>query len=68
MLSSRTIKFLAVATLIVVAVFATVSMVGIPANENTQNAGVVVDLDSENSIPLRQPDPFDALKHDGPGR
>ena len=72
MLSNRKIKFLAVATLIVVVIFATISVVNLPASENTlnssQDAGLVADFDSENSPLHRQPDPFNALNHNGPGR
>jgi hypothetical protein len=72
MLSNRTIKFLAVSMLIVIAVIATVSMVAPSANENTlnssQNTALAGDFESGNGSPLRQPDPFDALTHPGPGR
>ena len=72
MLSNPTIKFLAVATLIVLVVFATISMVAINTNKNTlntsQDTGLAADVESGSSIPLRQPDPFDALQHPGPGR
>lgn len=72
MLSNRMIKFLAVSMLIVIAVIATVSMIAPPANGNTlnssQDAALAADFESGSSVPLHQPDPFDALKHLGPGR
>jgi hypothetical protein len=72
MLSNRTIKFLAVSMLIVIAVVATISMVAPSANENTlnssQDTALAADFESGSSAPLRQPDPFDALTHPGPGR
>ena len=72
MLSNPTIKFLAIATLIVIVVFATISMVALSTNENTlnlsQDTALATDFDSGSSVPLHQPDPFDALKHPGPGR
>ena len=64
--------FLAIATLIVIVVFATISVVALSANENTlnssQDTSLAVDAESDSSTSLRQPDPFDALKHPGPGR
>ena len=115
MLSSRTmIIFLAVATLIVVAVFATTSMINLPGLaveqpmtvsnvqglaqyhqseragqtkamglaqyhrsewglnksvlDTSQDAGMTIYFNSERSIPIGSTDPFDKLRHDGPGR
>jgi len=72
MLSNRTIKFLAVSMLIVIAVIATISMVAQPANGNrlnsSQDTALAAGFESSSSVPLRQPDPFDALVHPGPGR
>jgi len=72
MLSNRTIKFLAVSMLIVIAVIATVSMIAPSANENTlissQDTALAGDFESGSGTPLRQTDPFDALTHPGPGR
>jgi len=111
MLSSRTITFLAVAVLIVAAIFATTSMlVGLPSSdleqpkaasnaqglaqyhqseragqstamglaqyhrsewdvyESTENAGLAIYFESERNTPIGSADPFDMLKHEGPGR
>jgi hypothetical protein len=91
MLSNRTIKFLTVAALIVVAVFATTSMIDLshPVIEHSmvasnaqglaqyhqsertgysKEAGLAIYFDSERSIPIGSTDPFDKLRHDGPGR
>ena len=114
MLSNRTITFLAVAVLIVAAVFVTISMISLPGSvleqpkavsnteglaqyhqseragqstamglaqyhrsewgvyESTENeardAGLAIYFKSERSIPIGSTDPFDMLRHEGPGR
>jgi hypothetical protein len=72
MLSSRTIKFLTVSVLIAVAIFATLSMVSLSANESasnvSQDAGLAIEFDDQYDNPVRPPDSFDKPKQGGRGR
>ena len=53
MLSNPTFKFLAIATLIVIVVFATISVVALSANENTLNSSQDTSLAVETSYESR---------------